>query len=59
MTCVHSSISDLSCYIPLYLQNAGQESLTTAILANLLLPLQGLSPHNLRTVRLLQYSLGE
>ena len=59
MICMHSSISDLSCYMTLYLQNAGQESLTTAILVNLLLPLQGLSPDNLRTVRLLQYSLGE
>ena len=45
MTCMRSSISDLSCYITMqshYLQNmgwqqkvAGQESLTTAILANL------------------------
>ena len=49
MTCMSSSISELSCYMTFCLQNAGQESLTTAILANLLFPsfplLQGLSPH--------------
>ena len=47
----------------LYLQNAGQDSLIIAILANLLFPsfppLQGLLHPNLCTVRLLRYSLGE
>jgi len=42
---MHSALSDLSCYITIYLQNVGreqeavgQESLTTTILANLLFP---------------------
>ena len=42
---MHSAISDLTCYITMYLQNMGQEleavgwaSLTTAILTNLLFP---------------------
>lgn len=67
---MHSALSDLSCYITIYLQNVGreqeavgQESLTTTILANLLFPyippLQGLSPHNPRAVHLPRYSLGE
>ena len=45
MARLHSSRSDLSCYITIYLQNVGreqeavgQESLTTTILANLLFP---------------------
>ena len=38
MTRMHSAVSDLSCYIIIYLQNVGRESLTIATLANLLFP---------------------
>ena len=45
MSHMHSAVSDLSCYIPMCLQkveggreSVGRRSLTTAILANLLLP---------------------
>ena len=45
LTHMHSAISDLSCYTTMYLQNVagewetmGRESLTTAILPNLLFP---------------------
>ena len=37
-TRMHSAISHLSCYIMMYLQNMGRESLPIATLANLLFP---------------------
>ena len=69
MTRMSSAVSDLSCSIVCIYKSWGGsealrgESLTTAILVNLsflyIPPLQGLSPHSLCTVHLLQYSCGE
>ena len=54
MKCICSAVSDLSCYIIMYLQNmgreqeaVGQETLITAILANLLFPYNTSSPYSI------------
>ena len=66
---MHSTVSDLSCYITMYSRSmgqeeetVGQESLTTLSWLICFLPTLHpfrVSPHNLCTVHLLWYSLGE